>query len=143
MQNVVPVIIGSTRRGRITPRVAVFMRSRLETAGLRTRMIDLAELNLPFLEERLKNLSKPPQSVAQFGEIIGACNSFVVVSPEYNGSIPGVLKNAVDYLNAQYDKKQSASLLSPVVLTEGRDVWIRCNEFFRDLAQPYLMLRLR
>ena len=101
----VPVIIGSTRRGRQTPKVARFVMARMKVAGLWPEAVDLAELQLPFLEERLKYLPEPPESVVRFGQIIGRCRAFVVVSPEYNGGCPGVLKNALDYLNEQFEDK--------------------------------------
>lgn len=99
----VPVVLGSTRQGRKSPRVAGYMVKALEDAGLRPELVDLVEYDLPILRERLKNLDEPPESVVRFGRLIGNSRAVVVVSPEYNGACPGVLKNAIDYLNSEYE----------------------------------------
>ncbi len=101
----IPVVIGSTRRGRVTPRVAAFIVSRLQAHGLQPSIVDLAKLNLPILEERLMYLENPPPAVVQWGQTVEQCRALVVVSPEYNGGCPGVLKNAIDYLRPEYKDK--------------------------------------
>jgi NAD(P)H-dependent FMN reductase len=120
----IPVIIGSTRRGRQTPKVARFVMARMRMAGLWPEAVDLAELNLPVLEERLKYLPEPPEAVVRFGQIIGRCRAFVVVSPEYNGGCPGVLKNAIDYLNEQYEDKA----VGIITVSSGPDGGGGCRE---------------
>jgi chromate reductase len=63
---------------------------------------DLIEYELPFLSERLKFLENPAATLSRFGEMIENSSGLVVVSPEYNGACPGVLKNALDHLNDEY-----------------------------------------
>ena len=41
----------------------------------------------------------------EFGEKIGRADSFIIVTPEYNNGYPGVLKNALDYLLPEYERK--------------------------------------
>ena len=47
----------------------------------------------------------PPPGLVRFSEAVRAADAVVVVSPEYNGSIPGVLKNALDYIYGEWFRK--------------------------------------
>lgn len=53
-------------------------------------------LELPFYSEDIAG-AKMPQVVKQFIHLVGACDGIVVCSPEYNHSIPAVIKNAIDW----------------------------------------------
>ncbi len=102
----IPIILGSTREGRKSPRVARFLEKKLRATGRVTpEILDLKELALPMLDERLRFLAAPPESLVRFGASIAGADAVVIVSPEYNGSYPGVLKNAIDYLQAEYKRK--------------------------------------
>jgi NAD(P)H-dependent FMN reductase len=69
--------------------------------------VDLAQVALPHLDEAI------PPSVGQYqhdhtrkwADFVAKLDGFVVVTPEYNHSIPGVLKNAFDYLYAEWNNK--------------------------------------
>ena len=100
------VILGSVRAGRMSSRVAKFVEARLRATGaFEPEILDLGELDLPIMEERLRLLKDPAPSVVEFGARIASSDALVIVTPEYNGGIPGVLKNAIDYLLAEYKRK--------------------------------------
>ncbi len=101
----IPVLVGSVRRGRQSIRVARFASDRLCRAGADAPLLDLAEFDLPIMEERLHRRDDPPPGLVPFSEAIREADAVVVVSPEYNGSIPGVLKNALDYIYGEWDRK--------------------------------------
>lgn len=101
----IPVIVGSVRRGRQSAKVARFARDRLKKAGADSSLLDLAEIGLPVMEERLSKRDDPPPGLVAFARAVATADAVVVVSPEYNGSIPGSLKNALDYLHAEWDRK--------------------------------------
>lgn len=102
----IPIICGSTRRDRQSIKVAKFVLARLkQRANVETELLDLLELNFPIMEERLHRRDDPPPGVAEFGEKIGRADSVIIVSPEYNNGYPGVLKNALDYLLPEYERK--------------------------------------
>jgi len=102
----VPTLLGSTRRGRMSERVARFLVGQLQQTGkAQTELIDLAELNLPIMEERLHERDDPPPGLVGFGERVGKADALLIVTPEYNGGYPGVLKNALDYLYPEYRRK--------------------------------------
>lgn len=102
----IAIIVGSIREGRQSPRVAKFLEQKLRATGRVTpRVIDLRELGLPLMEERLRFLKDPPEPVVRFGQEIAEADAIVVVSPEYNGSYPGALKNAIEFLSSEYKRK--------------------------------------
>lgn len=100
-----PVIVGSVRRGRMSLRVARFVQRRLQEAGVDAPLLDLAEIDLPIMAERLHMRDDPPPGLVPFARAVAEADGVVVVSPEYHGSIPGVLKNALDYLRGEWERK--------------------------------------
>lgn len=102
----VPVILGSVRRGRRSPIVARFIVERLGRSGkFEPELLDLAEYNLPIMEERLRVREDPPANLVEMGAKLARADAIVVVSPEYNNGYPGVLKNALDYFLPEYKRK--------------------------------------
>lgn len=102
----IPIICGSTRRDRQSIKVAWFILARLQQrAGVETELIDLLEYNFPIMEERLHRRDDPPPRLAEFGGKIGRADAIIIVSPEYNHGYPGALKNALDYLLPEYERK--------------------------------------
>ncbi|TDP96501.1 NADPH-dependent FMN reductase [Labedaea rhizosphaerae] len=104
------VITGSTRPGRRATQVAEWVRERA-AAHLRERaevvVLDLADLDLPLLDEPL------PAAIGDYrnphtknwARLVGSCDGFVFVTPEYNHSMPAALKNAIDFLFAEWNDK--------------------------------------
>jgi NAD(P)H-dependent FMN reductase len=96
----IPVLLGSTREGRRSVQVARFV---LDALGLRggveSGLIDLADFGLPILSERPQQTDRPPPGYEPFRTRIKAADGLVIVTPEYKGGIPGVLKNALDHLD--------------------------------------------
>ena len=102
----IPIIVGSTRRERQTIKVARYVFTRL---GLRkevkTVFLDLLEYNFPMMEERLHRRDDPPPGLREYAEHVARADALILVSPEYNNGYPGVLKNALDYLLPEYERK--------------------------------------
>lgn len=102
------VIVGSTRPGRVGPRVAQWFAQRVEEdARFDLDLVDLAELALPMMDEpnhpRLQQYTKP-HTVA-WSQRVAAADAVVFVTPEYNHSFPAPLKNAIDYLQIEWGHK--------------------------------------
>jgi NAD(P)H-dependent FMN reductase len=57
------------------------------------------------MEERLAYRDDPPPGLREFSEKIRRADGLVIVTPEYNNGIPGVLKNSLDYLYEEYERK--------------------------------------
>ena len=102
----IPIIVGSTRRERQSIKVARFVLARLRLRQqVQTILLDLLEYNFPIMEERLHRRDDPPPRLVEFAGHIARADSIIVVSPEYNNGYPGVLKNALDYLLPEYERK--------------------------------------
>ncbi|MCG6498343.1 NADPH-dependent FMN reductase [Kitasatospora sp. A2-31] len=107
------IIIGSTRPGRNGEQVAAWVRELAERhAGDRASLdvLDLKEFDLPLLDEPLPALVAPggkPHTV-RWAERVGACDAYIVVTPEYNCGAPAPLQNAVDYLYREWTRKAVA-----------------------------------
>ncbi|WP_369185558.1 NADPH-dependent FMN reductase [Streptomyces sp. Y1] len=102
------IILGSTRPHRNGEQVATWV---LDIASRRTdaefELIDLRDHPLPHLDEPL-----PPslgqyqnEHTRQWAARIASFDGFVIVTPEYNHGIPAVLKNALDFLYAEWNNK--------------------------------------
>jgi NAD(P)H-dependent FMN reductase len=104
----VAIIIGSTRPKRIGEGVAKWV---YEIAKTRTdadfELIDLREVNLPLLDEPFPpSLGKyTKQHTKDWSAKIASFDAFVFVTPEYNHSVPAALKNAIDFLYAEWNNK--------------------------------------
>jgi len=102
------IIIGSTRPGRNGEQVARWV---LENASERTaadyEIVDLLDYNLPHLDEAV------PASMGMYANDhtkawaakIDSLDGFVFVTPEYNHSTSGALKNAIDFVYAEWNNK--------------------------------------
>ena len=102
----IPIIAASTRRDRQSIKVARFVLARLrQRPGVATELLDLLEYNFPIMEERLHHRDDPPPRLQEFADKIGRADAFIIVTPEYNNGYPGVLKNALDYLLPEYERK--------------------------------------
>src|SRR5215469_17952142 len=102
----IPVILGSIRRNRESAKIAKFAVTWLgKIEDVRTELLDLKDLDLPMMEERLRFRDDVPANVAELSAKITCADSIVIVTPEYNSGYPGVLKNALDYLKPEYRRK--------------------------------------
>src|ERR1700746_153966 len=102
----IPIIVGSTRRERQSIKVARFVFARLKQRdGVETELLDLLEYNFPIMEERLHRRDDPPPRLKEYAEKIDRADALIIVTPEYNNGYPGVLKNALDYLLPEYERK--------------------------------------
>lgn len=105
----IAVIIGSTRQGRVTPRMAKWMAQILEAKHAKVKILDLSDYDLEFFNEELPPQNNPDRKAApnvqKWLDDVADADGVVIVSPEYNKSVPGVLKNALDYLDFQLKHK--------------------------------------
>ncbi|TJZ91041.1 NAD(P)H-dependent oxidoreductase [Paracoccus gahaiensis] len=109
----IAVIIGSTRKTRFADKPAQwFMDQVAEHADLDFELVDLRDQDLPFFDEAASNLWAPssdPRAVAWQHKLAGF-DGFVFVVAEYNHSITGALKNALDQAYKEWNRKPMAAL---------------------------------
>jgi len=102
------IIIASTRPGRVGLPVAQWFERRAIThGGFAIDLVDLAALNLPFMDEpnhpRLRQYTR--QHTKDWSARVAAADAFVFVMPEYNYGFNAPLKNAIDYLQHEWAYK--------------------------------------
>jgi NAD(P)H-dependent FMN reductase len=90
------IISGTNRPGSNTRKVTACIEGVYKTLGVKTDLLDLAELP-PEIFSPTSYASKPA-AFARFTDAVLAADGLVVVTPEYNGSLPGVLKYFIDML---------------------------------------------
>lgn len=104
----VMIVLGSVREGRIGLPIAEWVKA---TADADDRFdvdfVDLAELGLPFMDEpnhpRLKQYVK--DHTKAWSARVEAADGFIFAFPEYNYSYSPAIKNALDYLHSEWDRK--------------------------------------
>jgi NAD(P)H-dependent FMN reductase len=104
----VAVIIGSTRPMRISAPIAEWVREHLQDGSpLHYELLDLAEVDLPFLDEPLMAaLGRYEHAHTRaWSATVSAYAGFVLVFPQYNWGYPAVLKNALDFLYREWANK--------------------------------------
>jgi NAD(P)H-dependent FMN reductase len=108
MTSRIGVLIGSTRPKRICPEIAEWVAAiaRAEVP-LAFDVIDLLEINLPFLDEPeiAAGGSYTHEHTRRWSELVSSYGGFVFVFPQYNWGYPAVLKNALDFLYAEWGNK--------------------------------------
>ena len=102
MKPYIPILLGTYRKGRQSLKVAQWILARMQDRDrLKTELIDLETYQLPILEERFDHMEQPPSNLQLFCERLSQADGVLIVAPEYKGSYPGILKNALDYLPSQ------------------------------------------
>ena len=102
------IIIASTRPGRVGPSVAAWLNDRaVSHGGFDVELVALAEVNLPMFDEpkhpRFRQYAH--QHTKDWSATIERADAFIFVVPEYNYGFNAAIKNAIDYLNAEWQYK--------------------------------------
>jgi len=125
------IILGSNRPGSSAPAIGRWLAEAAARTGefAEVEVLDLAEINLPFLDEplhpKLGQYSKP--HTFAWSQAVDSADALMIVMPEYNAGFPAALKNALDFLHAEWANKplgvvsygggggvRAAALLRPV-----------------------------
>ena len=104
----IAIILGSTRPGRNGEAVAKWLHERAKTrSDAEFELLDVKDFNLPLLDEPV-----PPsrgqyskEHTKRWAATINAFDAYVFVTPEYNHSTSGALKNAIDFLYKEWNNK--------------------------------------
>lgn len=104
----VAVLVGSLRKASFSRKMAMALAG-LGAPGLAMEIVEIGDL--PLYDEDLE--AAPPPAWIRFREAVAGADAVLFVTPEYNRSVPGVLKNAIDvgsrpYGKSVFDKKPAA-----------------------------------
>ncbi|WP_206051240.1 NADPH-dependent FMN reductase [Neorhizobium sp. T7_12] len=111
MTTSIAILVGSLRRASVNHKIARVI-PELAPAGLKFGTVEIA--HLPFYNPDLEEI-ETPASWATFRRTIGEADAVLFITPEYNRSIPGVLKNAVDVGSRPYGKNVWAGKPAAVI----------------------------
>jgi NAD(P)H-dependent FMN reductase len=109
----ISVIVGSTREGRFSEKPARWILRHLEQRGVNARLLDLRDFPLPFFDQPVSRAlrGRPPYPndiVQRWTAAIARSDGFVFVTPEYNYGPAAVLKNAIDWVYPEWNRKAAA-----------------------------------
>jgi azobenzene reductase len=140
----ITMLYGAIREGRLSIRAARAVKNTLEATGkVKVTFIDIKDYNLPVMESRLKDMTDPPQGLLEISKALHEADGIVFVTPEYNNSYSGAMKNAVDYFTYEWAKKP----IGIVCGSDGRQGGINASNLLQLLVlaigafpMPYKML---
>ncbi|KAB7665118.1 NADPH-dependent FMN reductase [Bacillus sp. B1-b2] len=95
------IILGSTRPGRVSPQVGTWVKEIADKRGdAQYEIVDIADYKLPFL-----GATEGAENIAAWNEKLASLDGFVFIVAEYNHSITGALKNALDLAREAWNNK--------------------------------------
>ncbi|HWK23874.1 MAG TPA: NADPH-dependent FMN reductase [Ureibacillus sp.] len=128
------IILGSTREGRVSPQVGEWVKNVADKRGDATyEIIDIANFKLPFLGEPGGDAS----GVSDWSASISSCDGFIFIVQEYNHSITGALKNALDFLRDEWNNKAAG------IVSYGSVGGARAAEHLRGILGELLVADVR
>ena len=136
----VAIVTGSTRPGRHNEAVSHWVYGLAkERKDAEFELVDIADYNLPLLDEPV------PPSLGQYtqphtkrwAEKIGSFDAYVFVTPEYNHSTSGALKNAIDYLFQEWNHKAAG------FVSYGSAGGVRAVEHLRVIMAEVMVATVR
>lgn len=132
------VIYGSARRDRQGIKAARFITRKLEERQHDVTLVDTAENELPFLDLMYKEYEAgtAPKAMQTVGEILAAADGFVIVSGEYNHSVPAALKNLLDHYQSEYLYKPSAIVTYSAGPFAGVRALVNMRGIMAELGSP-------
>ncbi len=111
---VISVIVGSTRQGRFSEKPAQWIFQRLKNrGGVDARLLDLRDFPMPFFDQPMPPAmpGRPAyenEVVKKWTAEIARSDGFIFVTPEYNYGPSAVLKNALDWVYPEWNRKAAA-----------------------------------
>ncbi|MHC8515854.1 NADPH-dependent FMN reductase [Sporosarcina sp. ITBMC105] len=127
------IILGSTREGRVSPQVGAWVKELADKRGdANYTIIDIADYKLPLLGE-----AGDASGAAAWSDIVSKQDGFVFIVQEYNHSITGALKNALDYLREEWNNKAAG------IVSYGSVGGARAAEHLRGILSELLVAHVR
>ncbi|TMJ77898.1 MAG: NAD(P)H-dependent oxidoreductase [Alphaproteobacteria bacterium] len=101
------VIPGSLRTGSLNARLAATAAYELAQAGAEVTRISLADFPLPIYDGDLQTKSGVPKNAVNLKRMIGVHHGVLIVTPEYNSSVPPLVKNTIDWVSRVQDAHET------------------------------------
>ncbi len=132
------ILYGSVREKRLGIRAVKFIDSLLKERGHKVIILDPLELPLPFLDKMHKEFEKgqAPANMQKIADSLNASDGFVIVTGEYNHSIPPVLKNMLDHFQKEYFFKPSGIAAYSAGQFGGMRAAVHVRAILAELGTP-------
>jgi NAD(P)H-dependent FMN reductase len=101
------VIPGSLRTGSLNAKLAAILAFELAQAGAEVTRISLGDFPLPIYDGDLQAKSGVPKQAINLKRMMSAHHGVLIVTPEYNSSVPALLKNAIDWVTRVHDPQET------------------------------------
>ena len=122
------VFSASLRKDSINTRLAHLAARTIESVGAKVDIATMSEFDAPSFDADVEISDGLPSGAESFRERLVAADAFVISSPEYNASMPGVLKNAIDWVSRYspqpFNELQGLLMsASPSMIGGNRGLW--------------------
>jgi NAD(P)H-dependent FMN reductase len=101
------VIPGSLRTGSLNAKLAATLAHALVQAGVEVTRISLADFPLPIYDGDLQAKSGVPKNAVNLKRMMGSHQGVLIVTPEYNSSVPALVKNTIDWISRVQDPHET------------------------------------
>lgn len=134
----IAVIYGSARRERQGIKAARFVIRKLEERSHTVTLVDTRDHELPLLDLMYKEYAagQAPVAMQTVGDILQSADGFVIVSGEYNHSIPAALKNLLDHFQSEYFYKPSGIVTYSAGPFGGVRALVNLRAILAELGTP-------
>jgi len=132
----IQIIVGSTRPNRVGIQVAEWALAQAQKrSDAEYELVDIADFNLPMYDEPIppKAHNYQNEHTIKWAEKINEADGYIFVTGEYNHSIPASLKNALDYIYAEWNNKAAG------IISYGAIGGVRAAEHLRQIAAELQM----
>jgi chromate reductase, NAD(P)H dehydrogenase (quinone) len=101
------VIPGSLRTGSLNARLAAVIAHELASSGPEVTRISLSDFPLPIFDGDLQAKSGVPKHAVNLKRMMSAHHGVLIVTPEYNSSVPALVKNTIDWISRVQDPHET------------------------------------
>lgn len=125
----IAIVVGTTRDGRVTPHLANWvMRTAAQRSEVEFELLDLKDYSIPMLQEAPWNEDRQlTDGTRRWLDGLDRADGVIIVTAEYNHTIPAVLKNAFDHTHGEMKRKPVA------IVSHGVNSGVRANEHLRQM----------
>lgn len=136
----IAIVVGSTRPGRRTPAIAEWaLAIAKKRADAAYEIVDIADYDLPVLDEPVppSMLKYSKDHTRRWSDVVASYDGYLFITPEYNHSISGALKNALDFVYHEWTNKAAG------FISYGTTGGVRAVEHLRGIMSELQVATVR